>query len=133
MLPGMWETVKEWTFTLPSELPLWELESWWSFEYLECDYRGQNSLGWRVPYIIGKLLEIGCLNWAHMTHFSTQNTSYGQNKSQKKSGITSISLRAGGVPHTVENILTRATTLLQTLPQLEVCTQSYGLPKLRKS
>jgi hypothetical protein len=23
MLPGMWESVREWTFTLPSELPLW--------------------------------------------------------------------------------------------------------------
>jgi len=27
MLPGMWESVREWTFTLPSELSLWELES----------------------------------------------------------------------------------------------------------
>jgi hypothetical protein len=25
LLPGMWESVREWTFTLPSELPCWEL------------------------------------------------------------------------------------------------------------
>jgi len=25
MLPGVWECVREWTPTLPSELPLWEL------------------------------------------------------------------------------------------------------------
>jgi hypothetical protein len=33
MLPGVWESVKEWTPTLPSELPLWELESRWTPEY----------------------------------------------------------------------------------------------------
>jgi hypothetical protein len=27
---GVWESVREWTSTLPNELPLWELESWWS-------------------------------------------------------------------------------------------------------
>ncbi len=30
MIPGMWENVREWTPTLPSELPLWELESKWT-------------------------------------------------------------------------------------------------------
>jgi hypothetical protein len=25
MLPGVWENVREWTSTIPSELPLWEL------------------------------------------------------------------------------------------------------------
>ncbi len=32
---------------------------------------GQDSLDWRVPYIIGKLLEHTCLKWAHMTHLGT--------------------------------------------------------------
>jgi hypothetical protein len=27
VLPGVQKNVKKWTFTLPSELPLWELES----------------------------------------------------------------------------------------------------------
>jgi len=28
-LLGVQKSVREWTFTLPNELPLWELESWW--------------------------------------------------------------------------------------------------------
>jgi hypothetical protein len=51
----------------------------------------------------------------------------------KKSGIDSIYLAAGGVPHIVGKLLTRATTLLWTTSQSEVCSQSYGAPKLRKS
>jgi hypothetical protein len=27
---GVWESVREWTSTLPSELPLWELEFRWN-------------------------------------------------------------------------------------------------------
>jgi hypothetical protein len=30
MLLRMWDSVREWTPTLPSELPFWELESWWT-------------------------------------------------------------------------------------------------------
>jgi hypothetical protein len=30
MMSRVWENVKEWTPTLPSELPLWELESKWT-------------------------------------------------------------------------------------------------------
>ncbi len=51
----------------------------------------------------------------------------------KKSGIDPIYLVAGGVPHIVENLSTKATTLLQTAPQSEVCSQSYEAPKLRES
>jgi hypothetical protein len=43
------------------------------------------------------------------------------------------SLRASGVPHIDEKLLTKATTFLETSPQLEVCTQSYGPPKSRES
>jgi len=52
---------------------------------------------------------------------------------QKKSGIDRIYLAAGGVPHIVEKLSTRATTLLQTTPQSKVCLQSYGAPKSRES
>jgi len=51
----------------------------------------------------------------------------------KKSGIEPIYLAAGGVPHIVGKLLTRATTLLQTAPQSKVCSQSYGAPKSRES
>jgi hypothetical protein len=83
MLSGVWENVREWTSTLPSELPLWELESWWILESLENDYRGQNPLDWKIHYIIGKLLEFICLKWVCMTHLGTWNTNYGQNKGRE--------------------------------------------------
>jgi hypothetical protein len=68
MLLRVWESVREWTFTFPSELPLWELESKWISKFLESDCRGQKPLDYGVPYIIRKLLEHRCLKWACMTH-----------------------------------------------------------------
>jgi len=52
---------------------------------------------------------------------------------QKKSGIDSIYLAADNILHTVEKILMRATTLLQTALRSEVCSQSYEAPKSRES
>jgi hypothetical protein len=80
MLPGVQKSVREWTLTLPKELPLWELESWRTPKFSERDYRGQNSLDWGVLYIIGNFLELKCLKWAHMTHLDIWNTSYAQKK-----------------------------------------------------
>jgi hypothetical protein len=37
-------------------------------ESSEHDFRGQNSLPWRVLYIIEKLLKCKCLKWARMAH-----------------------------------------------------------------
>jgi hypothetical protein len=51
----------------------------------------------------------------------------------KSWGIAPISLRAGGIQHTVRNLLTRATTFFYTSSQLEVCTQSCKPPKLQES
>ncbi len=70
MFLGVQESVREWTFTLPSELSFWELESWWTPKFLESDCRGQNPLDWGVPYIIGKFLECRCLKWARMNHLN---------------------------------------------------------------
>jgi hypothetical protein len=76
MLPGVKKSVREWTLTLPSELPLWELESLWIPKSLNNNYKGQNPLDWGVFYIIiGKNLERRCLKWAHMTHLDISNTS----------------------------------------------------------
>jgi len=75
--------VREWTLTLPRELPLWELESRWTAESSKSDCKGQNSMDWGVPHIIGKLLELRCLKWAHMTHLDIWDTSYGQKKSRE--------------------------------------------------
>ncbi len=40
MLPAVQESVKEWTPTLPNELPLWELKSRWTLEFSESDWKG---------------------------------------------------------------------------------------------
>jgi hypothetical protein len=68
MLPGVWESVKEWTSTLPSELPFWELESQWIHESSKNICRAQNQLYWNIRYIIRNILEPKCLKWARMTH-----------------------------------------------------------------
>jgi hypothetical protein len=65
---GVQESVRAWTLTLPSELPLWELESRWTFEYSKNDCKGKKQLDWKNLYIIGKLLKLRCLKWARMTH-----------------------------------------------------------------
>jgi hypothetical protein len=52
---------------------------------------------------------------------------------QKNSGIDPIYLAADDVAHTVGKLSTRATTLLQTALRSEVCSQSYGAPKLQES
>ncbi len=75
--------VWEWTLTLPSELPCWELQSWWTLEYSKSDYKGQNPSPWRVFYIIGNLLKRRCPKWAHMTHLDICNTSYDQKKGRE--------------------------------------------------
>jgi hypothetical protein len=72
MLPRVQESVKEWTLTLSNEFPFWELESQWTLEFLEGNYRGQNSMDWKVLYIIENLLERRCLKWARMTHLGTK-------------------------------------------------------------
>jgi hypothetical protein len=80
---GVKESVREWTLTLPRELPPWELESQWTLECSGSDFRGQNPMDWRVIYIIRKLLKRKCLKWVCMTHLDIWNTSYGQKKGRK--------------------------------------------------
>ncbi len=84
----MQESVREWAFTLPRQLPLWERESRWTPETSESHLRGQNSMACGVLYIIGKLLERRCLKWARITHLDIWNTSYGQKKGwESKPGV----------------------------------------------
>jgi hypothetical protein len=75
--------VWEWTLTLPSELPCWELESRWTPEFSKSNYKGQNPSPWKIIYIIGKLLKRRCLKWARMTHLDIWNTIYSQKKGRK--------------------------------------------------
>jgi hypothetical protein len=83
MPPGVQKSLKERTLTFPSEVPFWELESQWTPECSESDCKGQNSMDWRVFYIIEKLLKRKCLKWVCMAHLDTLNTSYGQKKGRE--------------------------------------------------
>jgi hypothetical protein len=131
---------ENWTSTLPSELPLWELDSRWTPEYSKINCRGQNPLDWGGLYNVKKLLEPKCLKWARMTHLDIWNASYCQKKGREsncqidsrplKVKNLSISLRACGVQHTIGKLSMRAITLLETSSRLEVYTQSYGPVKL---
>ncbi len=81
--PRMKESVRDWTLTLPKELPLWEVESQWTPKCSESDCKGQNPMVQGVIYIIGKILKLKCLKWARMTHLDIWNTSYGQKKGRE--------------------------------------------------
>ncbi len=81
--PRMKESVREWTLTLPRELPPWELESRWTPECLKSDHKGQNLMDWKKNYIIKKLLKLRCIKWACMTPLNIWNTSYGQKKGRE--------------------------------------------------
>ncbi len=72
--------MREWTLTLPRQLPLWEMESRWTPKILESNLKGQNSMACGVLYIIGKFLEPRCLKWACIAHLDLWNTRYGQKK-----------------------------------------------------
>jgi hypothetical protein len=75
--------VREWTLTLPRQLPLWEMESRWTPETSKSDCRGQNPMACGVLYIIGKFLEHRCLKWARIAHLNIWNISYGQKKGRE--------------------------------------------------
>ncbi len=63
MLLGMSPHTPKWAPTLGVK------KSPWTLEYLESDFKGQNSLDWRLPYTIEKILKLKCLKWVHMTPF----------------------------------------------------------------
>jgi hypothetical protein len=62
----------------------------WIPESSKRNGRGQNSLPWRVIYIIEKILKCKCLKWACIVHLNIWNTSYGQKKGQEST--TSLTL-----------------------------------------
>jgi hypothetical protein len=98
MLSGMPNSVREWTFTLPSELPCWELEFQWTPKSSKCNCKGQNPLPWRVFYIIENLLKRKFFKWSCIAHLDIWNTSYGQKKGRKLNWqFNPIFLREGDV------------------------------------
>jgi hypothetical protein len=68
------------------EIHIPEMGTWESFgtpKTLEFDYRGQNTLHWGVPYIIGKLSKCRCQKWAQMGHLDIYNTRYSKKKGRE--------------------------------------------------
>jgi hypothetical protein len=82
-LSRMWENVKDWTHTLLCGFWFWELESLWTFKYSKNNLKGQNSLDWGPPYIIGNFFRFRFLKWVHIIHLNIYNTSYGQKKNHE--------------------------------------------------
>jgi hypothetical protein len=77
------ENVREWTHTFLSGFPFWKLEFRGTFELLESDLKGQNSLYLKVLHTIEKLLKCRCLKWTHIIHLNTYNTSFGHKKGRE--------------------------------------------------
>jgi hypothetical protein len=72
----MEKNVKEWTLTLPSEFPHWELDS------RTFKGRSQESKLIELKRSLYHCKSLGrrCLKWACMTHLGSSNISYGQKK-----------------------------------------------------
>jgi hypothetical protein len=56
------------------------MESWWTCETSESDFRGQNSIACGFLYTTRKLLKLRCVRWDRIAHLDILNTSYGQKK-----------------------------------------------------
>jgi hypothetical protein len=87
----MLESVREWAFTLPRQLPLGEMESRWTTKTPESDCKGQTSMDCGVLYINGKLLKRRYLKWARIAHLDIWNTSYDQKKGRESNSRESAS------------------------------------------
>jgi hypothetical protein len=74
------KSVREWTLTLSSELPLWELEFQMDSRIFRAQSQRSKPIVLKSFYIIGKLLKHRCLNWAHIAHLDIWNTSYDKKK-----------------------------------------------------
>ncbi len=63
------------------EMGTWE--SFGTFETLKFNFKGQNTLHWRIFDIIEKLSKCRCQKWAHMNHLDIYSTSYGKKKGRE--------------------------------------------------
>jgi hypothetical protein len=75
------------------------MESRWTPETSESDFRGQTSMDCGVLYINEKLLKLRCLKWARIAHLDIWNTSYGQKKGRESNcQFDSRPLKVGNRP-----------------------------------
>jgi hypothetical protein len=83
------------------------MESRWTPETSESDFKGQTSMDCGVFYINGKLLKLICLKWACIAHLDIWNTSYGQKKGRESNSRESPSfdsrrLKVGNRPEILD-------------------------------
>jgi hypothetical protein len=96
---GSAKSVREWTLTLPNELPCWELESQMDFRIFRARLQGSNPSPRRIIYIIGKLLKLRFLKWTRIAHLDIWNTSYSQKKGRESNWqFDSRPLKVGNQP-----------------------------------
>jgi hypothetical protein len=79
---GSAKSVREWTLTLPSDLPCWELESRNDSRIFKAWLQGSKLFALK-SFIIEKILKCRCLKWACIAHLDIWNTSYGQKKGRE--------------------------------------------------
>jgi hypothetical protein len=73
------------------------------------DWRGQNSLPWRVLYINEKLSKRKCPKWPRIAHLNICSPSYGQKKGRESNcQFDSRSLKVGNRP--LPDVASRSTT-----------------------
>jgi hypothetical protein len=83
MLPRVWENVREWTFTLPSELSSLERGVPMESRIFKKRLQGSKPIRFKSFLYYWKALERRCLKWARMAHLDIWNTSYCQKKGRK--------------------------------------------------
>jgi hypothetical protein len=144
MLLGVPKSVREWTLTLPSELPCWELESQMDSRIFKTRLQGSKPIGSKSSlYHWKKLLKRRYWKWACIAHLDIWNTSYGQKKGwESNRKFDSRPLKVGNRP---DFLVCRqcATYRWKSLDegynfsldslQLKVCTPIYAPPKLWES
>jgi len=138
MFPEVQKSVREWTFTLSSELPFWELESRWTPEFSEGNCRSQ--IHWIKNFLISleRFWNVDVWNgltwliWTPETQKKGRESNWQFDSQPLKvwNRLDFLMCRWRAIYYW--NLLIKATTLLQTSYQSEVCTQSYWSSKSRE-
>jgi hypothetical protein len=147
---GSAKSVREWTLTLPSELPCWELvrigvpkglpkfqRAFWGVKTWLVSFFISMESSWSVGVENGLALPI----WTSETQVMAKRRPESRTPESppvltpdhKRSGIDPKYLAAENVQHIVGKVSMRPTTLLETASRSEVCFESYEASKLRES
>jgi hypothetical protein len=82
-VPGSAKSVRAWTFTLPSELPCWELESQKDFRIFRAQLQRSKLIALKISLYHWKVAEALMSKMNSHCPFEICNTSYGQKKGRE--------------------------------------------------